>query len=131
MTLKDRLEFCTICENRKIDFKTGLVCNLTNQKPNFENFCEFFAKDEKEAERKLKMRLDGAGNSRSQNGSLNPQKNINYGSFLIVAGILIFLVSILFGAIVLFGGISFLIRGISQKKIMKENQLLNERINKR
>lgn len=131
MTLKDRLEFCTICENRKVDFKTGLVCNLTNQKPKFENFCEFFAKDEKEAERKLKMRLDGAGNSRSQNGSLNPQKNINYGSFLIVAGILIFLVSILFGAIVLFGGISFLIRGISQKKIMKENQLLNERINKR
>jgi hypothetical protein len=81
MNLKERLEFCTICENRKVDFKTGLVCNLTNQKPEFENNCEFFKKDEKEAERKLKMKLDAAGNSRSQNGSLNPQKNINYGVF--------------------------------------------------
>jgi hypothetical protein len=129
MNLKERLEFCTICENRQVDFKTGLVCNLTNEKPEFENNCEFFRKDEKEAERKLKMKLDAAGNSRSQNGSLNPQKNINYGVFLIVAGVLIFLISILFGGIVLFGGISFLIRGISQKKIMKENQLLNEKIN--
>jgi hypothetical protein len=129
MTLKERLEFCTICENRKVDFKTGLVCNLTNEKPNFENNCEFFKKDEKEAERKLKMKLDAAGNSRSQNGSLNPQKNINYGIFLIVAGVLIFLISILFGGIVLFGGISFIIRGSSQKKVLKENQLLNEKIN--
>jgi hypothetical protein len=129
MNLKERLEFCTICENRQVDFKTGLVCNLTNEKPEFENNCEFFRKDEKEAERKLKMKLDAAGNSRSQNGSLSPQKNINYGVFLIVAGVLIFLISILFGGIVLFGGISFLIRGISQKKIIKENQLLIEKIN--
>tara|TARA_R110002049_G_scaffold308657_1_gene513341 strand:+ start:1113 stop:1508 length:396 start_codon:yes stop_codon:yes gene_type:complete len=128
MNLKERLEFCTICENRKVDFKTGLVCNLTNQKPEFENNCEFFKKDEKEAERKLKMKLDAAGNSRSQNGSLNPQKNINYGVFLIVAGVLIFLISILFGGIVLFGGISFLIRGISQKTIIGENQLLSEKL---
>jgi hypothetical protein len=129
MNLKERLEFCTICENRQVDFKTGLVCNLTNEKPEFENNCEFFRKDEKEAERKLKMKLDAAGNSRSQNGSLSPQKNINYGVFLIVAGVLIFLISMLFGGIVLFGGISFLIRGISQKKIIRENQLLIEKIN--
>jgi hypothetical protein len=129
MTLKERLQFCTICENRKVDFKTGLVCNLTNEKTNFENNCEFFKKDEKEAERKLKMKLDAAGNSRSQNGSLNPGKNINYGVFLVVSGALVFLISILFGGILLFGGVSFLIRGYSQKKIMKENQLLNEKIN--
>lgn len=129
MTLKERLEFCTICTNRKVDFKTGLICNLTNEKPSFEGNCELFKKDEKEAERKLKMKLDAAGNSRSQNGSLNPQKNINYGVFLIVAGVFIFLISILFGGILLFGGISFLIRGYSQKKVLKENQLLNEKIN--
>ena len=76
MTLKERLEFCTICENRIVDFKTGLVCNLTNKKPDFEINCEFFKKDEKEAERKLKMKLDAAGNARSQYGSLNPKKNM-------------------------------------------------------
>ena len=129
MNLKERLEFCTICENRKVDFKTGLVCNLTNEKPNFENNCEFFKKDEKEAERKLKMKLDATGNSRSQNGSLNPKKNINYGVFLTVAGIIVFLISILFGGILLFGGISFLIKGYAQKKVLKENQLLNEKLN--
>ena len=131
MTLKERLEFCTICENRKFDFKSGLVCNLTNQKPDFEDNCNFFKKDEKEAERKLKMKLEATGNARSQNGSLNPKKNINYGVFLIVSGVLIFIISILFGSIVLFGGISFLVRGFSQKKVLKENQLLNERINRK
>ena len=129
MTLKERLEFCTICENRKVDYKTGLVCNLTKEKPNFENNCEFFKKDEKEAERKLKMKLDAAGNARSQYGSLNPQKNINYGVFLIVAGALILLISFIIGGVILFGGISFLIRGFSQKKVLKENELLNEKIN--
>ena len=129
MTLKERLEFCTICENRKVDYKTGLVCNLTNEKPSFENNCEFFKKDEEEAERKLKMKLDAAGNARSQYGSLNPQKNINYGVFLIVAGALILLISFIIGGVILFGGISFLIRGFSQKKVLKENELLNEKIN--
>ena len=131
MTLKEKLKFCTICENRKVDFKTGLVCNLTNEKPNFENNCEFFKKDEKEAERKLKMKLDAAGNSRSQNGSLNPTKNIIYGSLLTIPGALIFLKNLLFGGILLFAGISFLIRGFSQRKIMKENQLLNKKINEK
>ena len=131
MTLKERLDFCTICENRKVDLKTGLVCNLTNLKPDFENTCKFFKKDEKEAERKLKMKLDATGNARSQNGSLNPKKNINYGVFLTVAGAFIILISILFGAILLFGGISFIIKGYAQKKVLKESLLLNEKINRK
>ena len=130
MTLKERLDFCTICENRKVDLKTGLVCSLTNLKPDFENTCKFFKKDEKEAERKLKMKLDATGNARSQNGSLNPKKNINYGIFLTVAGVIVILISIIFGAILLFGGISFIIKGYSQKKVLKENLLLNEKINR-
>jgi hypothetical protein len=81
MTLEERLDFCKICENRKINLQVGLVCSLTNKKPEFENKCEFFIKDEKEAERKLKLKLDATGTSRSQNGSLVPSKNINYGIF--------------------------------------------------
>ena len=131
MNLNERLEFCTICQNRKIDFKTGLRCSLTNEKPEFENNCEKFLKDEKEAERKLKLKLNGAGNSRSQNGSLNPKKNINYGIFLTVSGILILLlISLLFGAIITFTGISFFIRGKQQEKILLKNEKLNEKINK-
>ncbi|MET2985039.1 hypothetical protein [Aureibaculum conchae] len=132
MTLKERLEFCNICENRKIDMKVGLLCNLTDKKPEFENKCEFFIKDEKEAERKLKLKLDGTGTSRSQNGSLVPSKNINYGTFLTIAGILVLLLlSPLFGAIILTGGVSFLIRGYSQKKILAENKSFNEKLNEK
>ena len=68
MTLNERLEFCTICQNRKVDFHAGLTCSLTDKKPAFEESCPDFLKDEKEAERKLKLKLDAAGNSRSQNG---------------------------------------------------------------
>ena len=131
MTLEERLNFCKICTNRKVDLKVGLICNLTNEKSVFENNCEFFIIDEKEADRKLKLKLDATGTSRSQNGSLNPSKNINYGAFLAISGFLIFfLLSALFGAILLTGGISFLIRGYSQKKILAENKSFNEKLKK-
>ncbi|TCI90576.1 hypothetical protein [Tenacibaculum sp. M341] len=129
MNLTEQLEYCKICQNRKVDFKTGLVCNLTNQKPNFSNNCSHFIKDEKEAERVLNMKLAAAGNSRAQNGSLNPQKNINYGAFLIVAGLIILLlISLVVGIIITFGGISFIVKGKQQQKILKKNQELNEKI---
>lgn len=130
MKLNERLEFCTICQNRKIDFKTGLLCSLTEEKPKFENNCEKFLKDEKEAERKLKLKLNGAGNSRSQNGSLNPKNNINYGILLTISGILVLLFfSLVFGSIITFTGISFFIRGKQQKKILIKNEKLNNKIN--
>ncbi|WP_299626715.1 hypothetical protein [uncultured Tenacibaculum sp.] len=129
MDLDERLEFCKICKNRKIDFKIGLTCSLTNEKPTFIDSCSEFIKDAAEADRILKMRLDSAGNSRSQNGSLNPDKNINYGMFLVISGLLIFLfISALFGAIIVFGGISFYIRGEQQKRILIKNNKLNKKI---
>ncbi|WP_272150174.1 hypothetical protein [Tenacibaculum aiptasiae] len=130
MILEERLEFCKICENRKIDFSIGLTCSFTNKKPDFTDNCPKFLKDAKEADRVLKMKLDSAGNSRSQNGSLNPDRNINYGIFLFISGILILLfLSILFGAIITFGGISFYIRGEQQRKILRKNKELNKKIN--
>lgn len=129
MTTKERLAFCTICKNRKVDFKSGLICNVTNEKPDFEDKCETFLKDEEEAERKLKLKLDAAGTSKSQNGSLNPQRNINYGAFLLVAGVIVLLLfSILFGTILLVSGVSFMIRGFQQNKIIKENDSFNEKL---
>lgn len=127
MNLNERLEFCTICQNRKVDFTTGLTCSLTNKKPEFEEHCETFLKDEKEAERKLKLKLAAAGNSRAQNGSLDPKKNLNYGLFLIVAGILVLFISLLFGAIIMFTGVSFFVKGKQQEKILLKNKKLNDK----
>ncbi|MEP3210837.1 MAG: hypothetical protein ABJN95_16665 [Maribacter sp.] len=129
MTLNERLVFCTICQNRKIDFEKGLLCALTNEKPDFEDSCELFLKDEKEADRKLNLKLDAAGNAQSQKGSLHPKKNINYGIFLMISGVFVLLfLSLLFGAIITFSGISFLIRGMQQKKILQQNNAFNERL---
>lgn len=131
MNINERLTYCAICQNRKIDLKTGLLCSLTNKKPEFEDTCDKFIKDEKEAERKLKLKLAGAGNARAQSGSLHPKKNINYGIFLTILGIIILSFSLLFGAIITFTGISFFIRGKQQEKILFINEKLNEKISEK
>lgn len=129
MTLNERLAFCTICQNRKSDFEKGLLCAITNEKPAFEDNCELFLKDDKEAERKLNLKLDAAGNSQSQSGSLHPRKNINYGIFLLISGVFVLLfLSFLFGGIITFSGVSFLIRGMQQKKVLQQNKAFNERL---
>lgn len=51
MTLQDRLNYCKICTNRKMDFQTGIVCSLTGEKPAFENNCESFNADQAEVDR--------------------------------------------------------------------------------
>ena len=128
MTLQERMEFCTICENRKTNINIGLTCGLTNEKPEFVEKCKSFKKDIIEAERKFKQRLDAAGNSRSENGSLKPKRNFIYGTGLTTIGLFVFLLSMILGGIIIASGISFIIRGIQQKKIIKENNLLNEKI---
>jgi hypothetical protein len=46
--LNECLKFCRICKNRNNNFKTGIVCRLTGEKPKFKNNCKEFLKDEKE-----------------------------------------------------------------------------------
>lgn len=131
MTVQERMQYCTICERRKPDFQIGITCSLTGVKPDFEGFCESFLKDEKEAERKLNLKLDGAGNSRAQYGSLKPKRNINYGIYLVIAGVITFLFSPAVGFLIFISGISFIIRGKQQKKIIKENNEFNSKLSKK
>lgn len=42
MELKARLEFCNKCEHKLFDFKTGVLCGLTQRKPDFEDSCKDF-----------------------------------------------------------------------------------------
>ena len=46
MTRKEQLIFCKRCLNQKMDFKQGLICNLTGQKATFETECDNFKIDE-------------------------------------------------------------------------------------
>lgn len=51
-TIVEKLAYCKICKNRKVDFeKGGLICSLTDEQANFKNECEFFILDqERQAE---------------------------------------------------------------------------------
>jgi hypothetical protein len=56
MTLSERLEFCKICEKRKFDKNIGLICSLTEAKPEFEEKCTDIKIDEPEARRVMERK---------------------------------------------------------------------------
>ena len=128
MTLKEKLEFCTICTKRELNFKTGLVCSITNEKPNFENNCENFDKDADEARKKLDLELNAAGNSQAQHGSTKPGRNKLYGVLVLIFGLVIILVSLVIGTIIIVSGISFIIKGYQQDKVLENNKSFNEKL---
>ena len=45
MTLDQQLAFCKKCTNRKMDFQQGILCNLTDRKPDFADECPNFNLD--------------------------------------------------------------------------------------
>jgi hypothetical protein len=55
MTREERLQFCQICTNRKMNLSQGLLCRLTNQKADFEGSCPSFNLDADE-QRALEVR---------------------------------------------------------------------------
>lgn len=42
MELKERLVYCNTCEKKKFDFKAGVLCGITELKPNFVGTCESY-----------------------------------------------------------------------------------------
>lgn len=52
MEREDRLCYCKVCSLKKMDFKRGIVCQLTNEYADFEGSCDQFQGDEFE-QRKL------------------------------------------------------------------------------
>jgi hypothetical protein len=73
MTLDERLKYCKICLNRKMDFNVGLVCSLTNAKPAFEGTCPSFSLDQPEADRLIALEK-AAQEEESSSGSFAPEK---------------------------------------------------------
>ena len=52
MDLKRRLEFCKKCQKSKFG-DSGIICSLTERKPDFINKCNDFVIDPKEAQKTL------------------------------------------------------------------------------
>jgi translation initiation factor 2 beta subunit (eIF-2beta)/eIF-5 len=113
----------------------GLVCSLTDQKPNFEDSCKELERDEKEAERKLSLRMDAAGNVETSQGT-NPRQNKIIGIIVFLLGFGVTIASFIidFGSVVIVAygsiiyGISRFIKGIHQERILKKHTELNSKI---
>ena len=73
MTLDERLKYCKICLNRKMDYSTGLVCSLTNAKPAFEGTCPSFNLDQPEADRLIALEK-AAQEQDNTGGTFAPEK---------------------------------------------------------
>lgn len=46
MNLKDKIKICSICKNRMLDRNIGLVCSLTEAKPEFNDSCDDYITDQ-------------------------------------------------------------------------------------
>ena len=53
MKREEMLKFCSVCKNRKMDLKRGLVCSLTDDYADFDPVCENYAQDTEEKQCKL------------------------------------------------------------------------------
>ena len=55
MTREEQLKLCSVCKNRKVDLKRGLVCSLTDEYATFDGECKDYVIDQEESERKEKQ----------------------------------------------------------------------------
>jgi hypothetical protein len=132
MTLDERLKYCRICENRKMNSAIGLVCVLTNEKPNFETNCPDFKIDQLEADRLVLLERDAKEEDESS-GYFAPEKKaikmgVLGGVIIIAIAIIWFIVGLINGyiffypAILLAIGVYALIKGIMTKNITGEKK---------
>ena len=135
MTKEERLEFCKICINRKLDFQKGMLCGITNDFAAFEGKCDDFEEDLKEKEYQLNLKLDAVDNDTISDGVIwNPRdfkKNKSNGALIFAIGLLVTFVThafateigfyiIAYGA-VFTGGFLYL-KGVEQEKVFNAHQ---------
>ena len=115
-SLAEKLELCKVCTNRTVDFsKGGLICNLTQEQPAFENECANFNLD---AQRKVEIAQTAeARNSMDEGGDNDGSSDMLWGAVWCVGGIVATAADFgyVFWGAILFGGIQFV------QGVMKSN----------
>lgn len=56
--LEHCLQYCKVCQNQKFSMQEGIVCGLSNQKPDFYDTCDDFVEDIEKKERAEMMHRD-------------------------------------------------------------------------
>ena len=91
--LQAQLAYCKTCQNRKFDMNTGIVCGLTDQKPQFEDKCADYNIDEAEVKlqlekQEIQQREEQGGSSYAQAAEQrSPAANILIGMLMIIGAV--------------------------------------------
>lgn len=51
MSSNNQYKFCDVCVNKDFNTKVGMVCKLTNSKPDYIGTCDTFEEDESDAKK--------------------------------------------------------------------------------
>lgn len=130
MTRDQHLKFCKVCTLRKMDFKRGLLCSLTNEIANFDPTCPTYVQDEQAVEAEFKRRMAATGDYETGD-SFDFKKNKKLGTQIFFAGIGITLLSyqtedltgfsiIAYGTII-YGATQY-IRGAEQERVFRKHR---------
>ena len=130
MTLDERLKYCRICENRKLNPAIGLVCGLTNEKPAFEDKCPDMKIDQGEADRLVQLEKSAAEEEEAS-GHFAPEKKaikmgVLGGVIMITIAVVWFIVGWISGSIYFYPlillviGVYALIKGLKKGNIRGE-----------
>ena len=145
MTRAQRLKYCRICTNRKLDLKKGLLCGLTDELADFENTCSDFDEDVAEKKKLLKSDLRAAG-EQGVGDSIDWAKNKSNGGIILFIGVMAAIAlhvmgvqSLRFGMWLIIAAYSSIAyganqirKGIEQEKILaKHHKLERERKRKK
>lgn len=100
MTMSERLRYCKVCSNRKMDIQTGIYCGITGQKPAFEGKCESFSVDQEELKKEKARQLARQQHEEKEKGFFAPeQKGMKKG---VLGGLVMILIAVAW----FFGGLA-------------------------
>lgn len=54
--MEEKIKLCATCKNRKYTLQRGVVCKLTDEKPDFSDSCESYCADEEAISKKKKIK---------------------------------------------------------------------------
>lgn len=129
-TREQHLEFCKVCTLRKMNFKRGLLCSLTDEMADFDITCPTYIQDDQAVEAEFKRKMAATGDYETGD-SYDFKKNQKLGTQIFFAGIGISILSyqtadltgfstIALGTITL--GATLYMRGAEQERVFRKHQ---------
>ena len=119
LSRKEYIAICETCEKRKFDKGKGLVCSLTGEHANFEQFCADYKVDELAKKRTERVHAH-SGKSRDAL-SVKAKNGLYIGIAAVIAGVVFMIISFSINRIS-FGGIGLIIGGLIKISITEKSK---------